>query len=127
LPINALFPPARLLRLQGFLGLRVPVGETSEERGRCWVQRDRKVDSGPISSAFDRNYYEFASRLIAFELGSEANLISNGSAEAVGNVAAPSALEMFPRRNGRRASRFPTGVRPGRSSGPSGSILPNSP
>ena len=26
MPINALFPPARLLRLQGFLGLRVPVG-----------------------------------------------------------------------------------------------------
>jgi hypothetical protein len=33
---------------------------------------------------FDRNHYEFASRLIAFELGSEAILISNGSAEAVG-------------------------------------------
>jgi hypothetical protein len=47
-------------------------------------QRDRNVDSGPISSAFDRNHYEFASRLIAFELGSEAILISNGSAEAVG-------------------------------------------
>jgi hypothetical protein len=69
---------------RGFSDCASRSAETSEERGCCWVQRDRNVDYGPISSAFDRNHYEFASRLIAFELGSEAILISNGSAEAVG-------------------------------------------
>jgi hypothetical protein len=44
----------------------------------------QKNEDAAGSSAFDRNLYEFASRLIAFELGSEAILISNGSAEAVG-------------------------------------------